>query len=101
MLNIQEYSTAHFNLFQDAKDGVYKDIGRYMLVNNDSFTRTTTTGVSRAMSTNYAFLGEKSVLDASIVHLCNVTLMSEEFYIGRWAFIMQKGWPYKLELDNA
>ena len=80
---------------------MYKEIGQYIDSNNDSFTRTTTTGLERAMNEKYAFMGEYSVLDASIVEFCNITLMKEQFYIGRWAFEMKKGWKHKAELDEA
>ena len=76
-------------------------MGKYITARNDSFTRTTTTGIERAITSKYAFMGEYSVLAASTVNYCNLTLMKEQFYIGRWAFEMKKGWKHKEELDNA
>lgn len=80
---------------------MYREIGEYITQTPESFTHTTTTGIERAMTSKYAFMGEYSVLDASTVDYCNITLMKEQFYIGRWAFEMKKGWKHKQQLDNA
>ena len=86
---------------QDSDSGIYSDIGKYMEENDDSFTESTSSGIERAATSKYAFMGEYSVLDASIARRCDLTMMREQFYTGRWAFIMRQGWKYKDELDET
>ena len=69
--------------------------------NKDSFVPNTAAGIHRTVISKYAFLGELSVLDASTVDFCNVTVMKETFYTARWAFIQRKDWKYRAELDKA
>ena len=72
-----------------------------MKTHDESFVSNTAAGIYRAVTSKYAFLGEFSVLEANAVDYCNVTLMKQQFYMSRWAFIHKKGWKYKAELDNA
>ena len=88
-------------MFQSAKLGVYAEIGDYISKHPNSFTENLSTGIHRALTEKYVFMGENSVLDAIIIDHCELTIMKEKFYTGTWAFSMRKGWKYKQELDTA
>ena len=88
-------------MFKDATTGIYGDIGDYIRKNNQSFVKNLGDGMNRAMTQKYAFFGEISVLDALAIEHCNLTLIKEKFFFGRWGFLMRKGWKHKAELDAA
>ncbi|XP_076373248.1 glutamate receptor ionotropic, delta-1-like [Tachypleus tridentatus] len=94
-------NTAYEALFSKNSDSeVMRKIGKPFEENPEEFVSTSKEGVERVLSGQYAFIKEKSYLEASIeedFHLsgqCRFSLAKEEFYPVGYGLALQTNSPY-------
>ena len=66
-----------------------------------SIVQDSAAGFTKAKHEKFAYIGDKTFLEANSVDDCDLTLIKEEFFKVGFGLAVQEGWPYKKYFDNA
>uniref|UniRef100_UPI00398E7E5A glutamate receptor U1-like isoform X1 n=2 Tax=Pristiophorus japonicus TaxID=55135 RepID=UPI00398E7E5A len=108
-----EYGTVYggstFAFFKDSKILTYSKIYETMSSKGDSvLARTTNEGVQRVLSSNYAFIGESSMLDLAVTEYCSLMTIPDLAAVRGYGIATRLGDPLRdnltliiLELEES
>ncbi len=86
---------------QEATRGIYHDLWKGISRDPSNLVPDVWAGLEKARNEKYAFVAEKTPLEAIVGGDCDLDIIKEDFFPGDIAFTMPQGWPYIKYFDNV